>query len=473
MMFAMTRLASVRRFAAAATVALACLVPATTASAQFGSRVGFESDFQPDFLARDVTTFIQTLGLDELQRPILEMLLDDYRMSFEAGMADMREQMKNLQGVSKDASPEEVLKRVMAPIDDWAKKKAQLRDEFTENVKAQLSDQQKELWPKLERALRREKKLAPGEIQGESVDLLLVIRELQLTPQVLDSMSETLNDYESKLDAALEAREAKMASSKPKIQDAMQSQDMAAGLAVTEAIMALRVALRDVQDASRDQIREALAKNAGDSQAAEFEKIALERAYPKVYRADPILPLFEKALATTGITSEQKGRLDSLRATYENEVPGVNKELADAYRREEPKEPRRRNEAVAARIAGEQKNRKLPEPEALANARKAREDFYDRYRKAIMEILNPDQQAEMPVYAKDNVAENYEIEKRAQREAIRNAQNVDRSDRPQPPALSPNGSPSKRDDEKGRNPALKLKPNGGGGGRGGPSRTAE
>lgn len=473
------RRSGMRRLLAVATVAIGCLAPASLSSAQFGGSVGFDKDFQPDFLQRDITTFIQTLNLEEWQRPIVETLLDDYRLSFDAGMADMRQRMLDTKGeISSSSSPEEVLKKIMGPIDEWAKKKAQLRDEFNENVRSQLSDQQKELWPNLERALRREKSLAGGELQGESVDLLLIVRELQLAPQGLEFIKPVLTQYELELDTALLAREERMRSQKDKIKEAMQNKDDEEGLRLTELVMATRVALRDVQDANRDNIRDAIRKSVGDDPAGEFERIALERGYPKVYRVDPVLPLFDTARAVSDLTDEQRGRLDSLEAQYHNELPVVNKDLADAYRREEPKEPRRRQEQVAARLAGEKKPRRNIEPEAIATARKVREDFWDRYRKAIMDILNDDQKTQMPVYAKERPPADEraaaEEQRRLKEAESRDQQRQARSNQ-QVPGLSTSSPPNPRGaKDKSKSPAFKLKPDAGGGGRdGGPARSAE
>src|SRR5689334_11549394 len=67
--------AGARGLATAAVLTVATLgfaVPASTASAQFGGRAGFEDAFMPDFLARDVSLFVESLGLEDWQRPILE-----------------------------------------------------------------------------------------------------------------------------------------------------------------------------------------------------------------------------------------------------------------------------------------------------------------------------------------------------------------------------------------------------------------
>jgi hypothetical protein len=106
-------------------------------------------------------------------------------------------------------------------------------------------------------------------------------------------------------------------------------------------------------------------------------------------------------MATEGITPEQTTALETLKGQYLAEIPDVNARLRDAYRSEEPKEPRRRVELMMARQAGGEAPRSLRgESEVVQSARKAREEVYDRYRNAIMEILNEEQKQQMPNYGK-------------------------------------------------------------------------
>ena len=51
-----------------ASIALASL----SASAQFGGKAGFSEAFRPDILPRDMVLIIETLKLEDWQRPIVE-----------------------------------------------------------------------------------------------------------------------------------------------------------------------------------------------------------------------------------------------------------------------------------------------------------------------------------------------------------------------------------------------------------------
>ncbi|MDZ4753905.1 MAG: hypothetical protein SGJ11_05345 [Phycisphaerae bacterium] len=393
---------SFRRAAAAFTVAVSLLAPASTASAQFGGSAGFEEAMVPDFLSRDISLFVDSLGLEAWQRPILESLLSDYKLSFDAGLDAMREKMTKVKdNLSSGADPDTIMKQILQPLETWGDEKKRLKEEFLDNVKSQLTDQQVERWPKFERAIRREKSIDRGELQGETIDMILIIRELQFAPPVMQGLEPAIEEYETRLDEALAARQRKIDQEQPKIKDAMAVNDQRAGVASMESIMSARVAVRDVQDQHRPALTEAILKVAGPEQSAKFKKAALERAYPKVYRTDPILPLFDAARAAEGITAEQTAALDALQVQYVVEIAEVNGRLTDAYRADEPREPRRRVDLMIARAEGSDAAKQLrSEPAATAAARKARDETHDKYRKAILAILSEEQQKTMPNFGK-------------------------------------------------------------------------
>lgn len=393
--------ASFRRLVSAALLASACFALPAPSSAQFGGQAGFADAFQPDFLARDVSLFVEALGLEEWQRPIVETLLSDYQVSFASGVEGVRQRMSGMKDQLNSSDPNEVMRKVMAPIDAWSTEKIRLRDEFIENVRSQLSDMQLERWPRFERAFRREKSLDRGELQGESVNLLLILRELQLDPRVQAELAQTVDEFELRLDGALVNRQRVIESQQAKVKDAMSSGNQEAGLAAMETIMGARVAVRQTQDDGRVALRQALESVAGQVEAAQFEELALRRAYPKVYRPDPILPLFQNAREIATITVDQVAALNALEANYSVEIAGVNRTMADAYRSEEPKEPRRRVALQLARQEGADAVAKLrSESDPVSNIRKTREETYERYRNAIMAILDESQQREMPIYSK-------------------------------------------------------------------------
>ena len=61
-----------------------------TASAQFGGKAGFSEAFRPDILPRDMVLIVETLKLEDWQRPIVESLIEDYSASCKTGCDAVR-----------------------------------------------------------------------------------------------------------------------------------------------------------------------------------------------------------------------------------------------------------------------------------------------------------------------------------------------------------------------------------------------
>lgn len=382
------------RLATAVLAAGMALAAAPSAQAQFGGRSGMATLFVPDFLPRDLPVFVDSLQLEEWQRPILEALLDDYNTNFQTAAEGVRQRMGNLRDVAAGTSADRVVELIRQPLEAWANEKRQMSADFLVAVRSQLSEVQMEQWPRLERAMRREKSLAAGELSGESLNLLLLYRELEAPPIVADGARSAIEDYELRLDEALSAREQELDAAISPLLSAMSTGDNNTGIATQERIMARRVAVRDVQLAALEAISSALGAEYGDP----FRVRALQRAFPQVYRADPITPMLDSAEALPDLTDDQKTRLAAVRNDFGNEHGALQARMVDTYRTVEPREPRRRTELAQQKAAGATiKYGDAPEIEAV---RKERDELYGRYRARIAEILNDAQREAVPGFGK-------------------------------------------------------------------------
>lgn len=383
-----TRLAAVALALGAAWTA----VPA--AEAQFGGRSGMASLFTPDFLRRDLPVFVDSLGLEEWQKPILEALLEDYETNFNTASDGVRVSMGQLREAAAGANAEQVMEMVSRPLVSWAAEKKRLREDFLQSVRGTLANDQAEQWPRLERALRREKSLPLGELSGESLDLTVLVRELRAPMSALEMASDAIEAYEVALDAALVARDAELDASIAPMLRAMSTDDANSGIASQERIMRWRIEVRAAQEAGIASIREAL----GEEYGPDFEARAMKLAFPMVFRPDPITPLLEGALALPDLTDEQRLALETISREFTVDFAGVCGQLVAAYRETEPLEPRRRTEFAARRAAGD--TTRLTDPQPLADAKTAREDLFAKYRLRILEVLSEEQRAAVPGMAK-------------------------------------------------------------------------
>jgi len=350
--------------------------------------------FVPDFLPRDLPVFVDALGLEEWQRPILETLLDDYKTNFDTAAEGVRSSMGSLKDVAASTSPDKIIELISKPLVSWSDEKKKLRSDFLESVRSQLSDVQLESWTSLERALRREKSLPNGELSGESLNLVLIAREIDAPPIIADGASGAIEAYEIELDGALAARETELESTIATKLRAMGPNDNRQLLAIEERIMQRRLAVRQAQDAGIASIRDALGAEFGPK----FEKRALRRAFPQVYGPDPVNPLFDAALALTDLTEDQSNRLNDLRGRFDTEHASLQSRFAEIIRATEPGEPKRRAEALAAKAAGGAP--KFSDPPEVDAVKNDRQEFYTRYRAAIAEILNDAQKELVPGFGK-------------------------------------------------------------------------
>ncbi|MFM1822335.1 MAG: hypothetical protein RI967_601 [Planctomycetota bacterium] len=390
-----------RLHSALLTAALAvggALTVAPVAEAQFGGRSGMATMFIPDFYPRDLPVFVDALQLEEWQRPIMEALLEDYVTEFNTAADGVRLNMGNLKDVAPGTSGDAVVEMITKPLVAWTAEKRKLHDDFLTGVRSQLSELQLELWPRLERSLRREKSLPNGELSGESINLLLVCREADVSPVEMDAIRPILDEYEVKLDEALAARDGELESAIQPLFAAMSSGDSNAGLALQDRIMTKRIAIRSVQEAAIGAIREALGGEAGER----FEKRALQRAYPSVYRADPLAPMIEAALALPDLNDTQRAQIETLATEWSRDFAAAQAKHADALRLTEPKEPRRRMELAAQKAAGG--TIKWTDAPELEQAKSERQELVTRYQARLAEILSDDQKEAVPGFGKPGAA---------------------------------------------------------------------
>ncbi|MCP4834053.1 MAG: hypothetical protein GY895_04750 [Phycisphaera sp.] len=371
---------------------VALLVPllgSTEARAQFGS-AGFADAFRPEFLDRDMPLFVEQLQLEDWQRPIVEVLLQDYATSFEIGVEKVKEQMREYAvNIGANGRNEDAMKMILEPITKWDKERRELRSVFMQNVKAQLSSEQLNRWPRFERSLRREKELPKGELSGESVDLYTIFRSMRMPYEVEEGVDPLLVQYELELDSVLEARRRRIDSLQESMKEAMTAMDFDKGLDATEKIMKSRVAVRKVQDAWIDRIAAELPADSAES----FRKNALERGYPKAFRPTAIPRLLESVRTLPDLSDQQMIALDQIEIRFDaslNEVEGL---IIAKIRETQPGDARRRVERLIARRNGERIDREPSEVDKLV-AKKS--DLVDKTRREILAVLTPQQTNDLP-----------------------------------------------------------------------------
>lgn len=384
-----------RPIAAMLTVLTGLLVFTAPATAQFGSQAGFAEAFQKDFLRRDMQLFVDYLRIEDWQRPIIEVLLDDYQITFDAGTEACKDRMSNLKEEML-ADPENAMEIALKPIKEWEREKKQLRTEFIENIRAQLSPLQMQRWPSLERAMRREKELPLGELPGERMNVFAVLHGMELKPADIQSIDPALLEYEVRLDEALNNRRSQMDRYQPKLQEAMVSKDYEAGLSGLRLIAEARSGVTDAHLDVIDTISRSLPQQLG----MEFRAKILKRGYPDVFKPNSVDRLLEAVRAREDLTEEQNQGLDQIEAEYMVSLNESNDRLLALYRVYAKDIPVLQARQSIARRNKENVERGSTTPSQIADEQKTRTSMLEEYRMRILDLLTPEQTATIPANAR-------------------------------------------------------------------------
>ena len=360
------------------------------ASAQFGGKAGFTEAFKPDILPRDMTLIMETLKLEDWQRPIVESLMEDYAASFKTGCDGVREKMVEMAKAQK-GNPKNI-KGLLAPIEQWQPEKQRMYQEFLTNLKSQLSDVQKERWPRFERTLRRERSLVDSDLSGEGVDLIAITRQMQLPPDAMSAAQAAFDEYEVRLDQALQQRDQLIDRLMPEFTRAMEDMDggkgMEKGVALQLQIMKERVLVRGVQDESIEKIAAALPAPTG----GDFRVRALSAGYKEAFQPDPLGSFFQVVGQLTDLTPEQKTAIDAARSKWEGQLASLRDRMLQTMREDEPNKPVRSTKAAQARLAAKQGKSVDPvPPEAMVPLRNEKNRLVQETRDGVLALLSDEQ----------------------------------------------------------------------------------
>jgi len=354
-------------------------------------REALEADFQ----RRDVTLFVRQLKLTEDQSGVLETLFVDYEAQYqpeaeaittamteigkkmmstfmtperqqqmqdtwgqmqkemqeaEAANGPMdddtrraffRERMQKasekfaqeVQNSGIDAEVKAAMGEMLTKLEGWQTRKSALRDNFTQGLKVVLDDEQLAGWPAFERFLVREKTLPRGRISGENVNLFFLVDELRLPQDQFAKLEPLFNDYETRLDSSLRARNSYIEQSMPKLFKSIQTSDVDGAKLIFKRQAELRSAVRDVNDEFRKSMVIALGES---TWAKSLDKAVLENGWDRIYRATTTDRMFEEAMKIQGLDPTVLQAVTDLYAQYGNEVAPMNERLKNLARTEEP-----------------------------------------------------------------------------------------------------------------------------------------
>lgn len=294
----------------------------------------------PQVPSESVERYARLLKLTPEQRAIVDRAYEAYEHQLRSEREAMQEAMRQAfmearEGGERGAGLEEMTENFREMRD----RAAQLEREFFDEIKRQLTAEQRALWPKVERARRRER--ASGGMMiasGERVDLVAVIDGMRLSPAAREAVTPILEQYEEDLDRELAARERV----NEEVAEAMTGLRGLAGggqmdgarAQLAELMEKARMAGARVADVNRRYTARVQGALPEDKRPA-FLQAVKEARFADVYRPSTGARAIEVALAMEDLDDAQRAKIEAIRANYERLTANVNARLASALEKAE------------------------------------------------------------------------------------------------------------------------------------------
>jgi hypothetical protein len=333
--------------------------------------------------------------------------LNKIQQPFTQRIAELRakrlEVWRQMAGDGGEVSPS-IRLELLEQLDAWNHESQLLRDAFVSELTALLNQDQQALWPATERKLRRERLLPRGRLSGESLDLLALVGELQLSPSDLAAIQQTLDGYAVALDEALVAREQIMDQTQRDFYLATTTGDIDIARPLMHQQLERRIAVRNANEQGTDAVCATLTQENADH----LRRISRQRSHPRVFRSTSASRALQNALDLEDLDETTRAAVEQIVQEYDAQLTKLNLRLMKAIRAQEPRAEILQLEQRLAKEGGE------PVPPASEDA--VRMLFQDRstagrvHLERLRGLLSPAQIAQVPALAKPVLAEQSEAD---------------------------------------------------------------
>jgi hypothetical protein len=278
---------------------------------------------------------------------------------------------------------------IFGTINDWRAESKLLADQFTEDLRGLLNEEQMEAWPPFERRIFRLKYLRNGQLPSENLDLTVHVQELDLNPVQLQEIQSLMLEYEETLHDALRRREDYLQSSQNDLISAIQTDEYQVGIEVADRQVALRKAVRDVNERYVLAIASALPEDIGQT----FLTRVRQATYPRIYGMVPAERAFTAAKGLDGLSKETLEAITALERGFIDELATFNENLVRLVRDYEPEKIKNKVAQATSRLSGETPPT-LQDPTRTEYAK--RREISNRYMEMLKGLLTTEQFASLP-----------------------------------------------------------------------------
>ena len=413
---------------------------------------------EPDFMRRDIPIFVTQLQLDDTQEIILETIFEDYEVDYEGRADEIQDSMRDLgremfrqmmpdnmqqrmgetwreirdelraraeeqggeisdeerrdyirermqqvqqeieseraeQGMVQQGNP--MASALFSLFREWMVEKAQMRDRFINNFKAQLSEDQLAMWPAFNRFLVREKSLPRSRLSGENANLFLIIDEQEMNSEDIARIEPMFDEYELALHEALTSRDGYLETSAPKLYQALEDQDVDKAKQIVERQVSYRKAVRDVNERYIEMFSAVIAED--DVETAEMLKQSMmEEAYEEIYGPTRVSRAFEAA-SRMELDEEVMSAVRDLQVAYLMELSAQNERILSVLRKEEPKRQLAEVDRISGFLNGNfMMGGRWMRDDPVRSAYEKRGELDSVYYERLSAVLTPEQVDELP-----------------------------------------------------------------------------
>lgn len=376
---------------------VALLLPLGVARAQFGMTGGFDANMMGQFkIARsNVQGYAKVLGLDKDQSEAALALHEGYTEQYEALTKGFQKDMEKIQEEFEDTQDFTIFQKQMPKLGAaFGEKMESLEKGYLADVRALLTPEQDEQWPRIERLRLRESGLRFSMVSGQGVDLVDVLGDLKIDASANQDLADQLARYELDADKALKTFEKWGKDQQKQFLDDENAFDMSKmnemmkkAEEMMQEMARLSMAIRDVNK----QYARTILPMLGADEQARFDQEVKRRSFPRVYRRSWVTKALGASDGFADLSGDQKAQLGELRAGYQRELGAANERWAGAIAEKEEKSGGSMMAMMQSMMGGGGSDN-----DPVNEARKARKDLDTRYKDKLAALLTAEQQARLP-----------------------------------------------------------------------------
>lgn len=357
-------------------------------------------DTSPPVTRSDIRILDSILGLNEDQRKLTNALFQEYFESYQAAASETRLRIIEMIDDALTTQDSALADEADTIAQDWPEQRSGFRETFYADLKLLLDQQQIELWPKVEREIRRGALLRQGQLAGESVDLIRIIDanapSWTSNPQLID----LLDRYAERLDAALRMRQRELDSETRSEYKKMLRDNPFRAEELFREILPLRLRVRDINIQTMHESLPLLPSDEAKAVEQAFYTAALETRMP----TSPIETRIRAATSLPSLDNTHREAIARIVKNYEEQRDRVIAQLFELVTELQAERlPHELGSALMYARREAETGEKLIHGVSMDNPREITEMLQERRDleratwRRIKALLTPEQQAELPV----------------------------------------------------------------------------